>query len=165
MAMGVEVREIGWPGDLGWVVLAHGEVYAREYGWDASFEELVARIVADYADVRRHRPDRTRAWIAEVDGERAGTVFCVPGDVEGEAKLRILLVDPRFRGHGLGRDLVAACIEFARRAGYRRLMLWTNDVLASARRIYQAAGFELIEQAPHHSFGQDLVGQTWALGL
>jgi GNAT superfamily N-acetyltransferase len=163
--MDAMVREIGRPGDLGWVVQAHGELYGREFGWDTTFEELVARIVADYADVRRRDPERSRAWIAEVDGKRAGTVFCVPGDAEDEAKLRILLVDSRFRGHGIGRDLVAACIAFARAAGYRRLVLWTNDVLTSARRIYQAAGFELVEQTPHHSFGHDLVGQTWALAL
>lgn len=158
------IRELGAPGDLGWVVMAHGELYAREYGWDGTFEELVARIVADYVVDRHRAPGRTRGWIAEVDGERAGTVFCVPGE-EGEAKLRLLLVDPRLRGHGIGRDLVAACRDFAAQAGYRRLVLWTNDILTSARRIYRSAGFELVEENPHHSFGHDLVGQTWSLAL
>ena len=159
------VRPLDQPGDLGWVVLAHGQVYSSEFNWDNSFEALVARIVADYAG--GHDPSREAAWIAEVDGERAGCVFCV-ADAEGTddtAKLRILLVHPSARGHGLGAHLVDTCVEFARSAGYRRITLWTNDVLTSARRIYQAAGFELVGQDRHHSFGQDLVGQNWALDL
>lgn len=160
--MAVAIRELGRPGDLGWVVMAHGEIYAREFGWDETFEELVAQIVGEYAGKRD--PVRTAAWIAEVDGERAGTVFCMTGD-SGEARLRILLVDPRFRGHGLGRMLVDRCVEFAREADYPRVVLWTNSVLTAARRIYQAAGFHLVEESPHHSFGHDLVGQTWALDL
>lgn len=156
------IRRLGEPGDLGWVVMAHGETYAEQFGWDTDFEALVARIVADYAAARD--PARNAAWIAEVDGERAGCVFCVAGDAE-TAKLRILLVDPAARGLGLGRRLVDECVRFARAAGYRRLSLWTNDVLTSARRIYQAAGFELVAEARHHSFGHDLTGQTWSLKL
>ncbi|MDH2414565.1 GNAT family N-acetyltransferase [Nocardioides sp. CER19] len=160
--MSTTIRTLGAPGDLGWVVMAHGEVYAREYGWDATFEALVLEIVAEFV-AKRDRAG-VEAWIAEVDGERAGTVFCMPGD-DGEAKLRILLVDPRFRGHGVGRLLVDNCLAFARGAGYRRVVLWTNSVLVSARRIYETAGFGLVEEDPHHSFGHDLVGQTWALDL
>ena len=150
------------PGDLGWVVQRHGEIYAREYGWSQSFEALVARIVADYVD--DHRPDREDAWIAEVDGQRAGCVFCVRKD-DATAQLRILLVEAWARGHGLGTRLVDECIRFARDSGYRTLGLWTNDVLAAARRIYQAAGFELVREESHHSFGKDLVGQFWELRL
>jgi N-acetylglutamate synthase-like GNAT family acetyltransferase len=150
---------LGKPGDLGWVVMAHGEVYAAQFGWDTSFEALVARIVADYANGAD--PDREAAWIAESNGERAGCVFLVAG--EGDmAKLRILLVHPDARGHGLGTRLVDECLAFARAAGYRGVTLWTNDVLASARRIYQAAGFALVDKKPHHSFGKDLVGETWS---
>ena len=161
--MGVTaIRPLDRPGDLGWVVMAHGETYAKEFGWDQSFEALVARIVADYAE--GHDPAREAAWIAEVDGERAGCVFCVADSAE-VARLRILLVDPAARGHGLGARLVDECVAFARSAGYRRITLWTNDVLASARRIYQAAGFVLGAEDRHHSFGHDLVGQTWSRSL
>jgi GNAT superfamily N-acetyltransferase len=153
----MEIRRLGEPGDLGWVVMAHGETYAREYGWDGTFEQLVARIVADW------NPATDAAWIAEQDGERVGCVFCVADG--GSAKLRILLVDPKARGHGLGARLVAECVTYARAAGCRRLTLWTNDVLVAARRIYLAAGFRLVEQEPHHSFGHDLIGQTWVLDL
>jgi GNAT superfamily N-acetyltransferase len=166
----VVVRPLGAPGDLGWVVMAHGEVYAAEFGWDPTFEALVARIVADYA--ADPDPARAAAWIAEVDGERRGCVFCVPADDGpgpdpdgGTAKLRILLVDPRARGLGLGHRLVSACLEFAAAAGYRRVTLWTNDVLVAARRVYQAHGFRLVDSAPHRSFGHDLVGQNWAVDL
>jgi GNAT superfamily N-acetyltransferase len=159
----VVVRELGAPGDLGWVVMAHGEVYARELGWDPSFEALVARIVADYAS--DEDPARRAAWIAEVDGVRRGCVFCVPADEDGTAKLRILLVDPAARGLGLGDRLVSTCVEFAAAAGYERITLWTNDVLVAARRIYQAHGFRLVDSAPHRSFGHDLVGQNWTLDL
>jgi GNAT superfamily N-acetyltransferase len=156
------VRRLGRPGDLGWVVMAHGEIYAGEFGWDGSFEALVARIVADYVD--EHDDAREAAWIAEHEGRRIGCVFCVAAD-ESTAKLRILLVDPSARGLGVGSRLVDECLRFARSAGYRRITLWTNDVLASARRIYQAAGFELVDEQPHHSFGHDLVGQNWARDL
>jgi GNAT superfamily N-acetyltransferase len=158
----VRIRQLGEPGDLGWVVLAHGEQYAAEFGWDASFEALVARIVADYAE--QHDPEREAAWIADVDGAPAGCVLCVRHD-EDVAKLRLLLVEPRARGLGLGERLVRECVEFARGAGYRELRLWTNDVLAAARRIYERAGFTLVEEQPHRSFGHDLVGQTWSLAL
>jgi DNA-binding MarR family transcriptional regulator/GNAT superfamily N-acetyltransferase len=149
-------------GDLGWMVERHGALYAAEYGWDASFEALVARIVADFG--AEHDPARERAWIAELDGRRAGCILCVRADDE-TAKLRILLVEPCARGHGIGGRLVDECIAFARAAGYRRLVLWTNDVLVAARRIYERAGFQLVEQGEHHAFGKDLVEQTWALEL
>jgi DNA-binding MarR family transcriptional regulator/GNAT superfamily N-acetyltransferase len=150
------------PGDLGWMVKAHGELYAQEYGWDTTFEALVARIVADYAD--NHDPRREAAWIAEVDGQPVGCVLCVRKD-DDTAQLRILLVDPAARGLGIGARLVGECLAFARRAGYKRIVLWTNDVLIAARRIYQAAGFRLTGEEPHHSFGHDLVSQTWQLDL
>ena len=159
----VRIRPLGKPGDLGWVVQAHGELYAQEFGWDTSFEALVARIVADFATGQD--PERERGWIAELDGRRVGCVFCVRGDEPRTAKLRILLVHPEARGHGLGRRLVDTCTVFAREAGYVHMRLWTNDVLTAARRIYLAAGFHLVAQAPHHSFGVDLVGQDYALDL
>ena len=159
----VQIKPLGRPGDLGWVVQAHGELYAAEFGWDSTFEALVARIVADFA--AQHDPVRERAWIADLDGRRVGCVFCVAGDEPGTAKLRILLVHPDARGHGVGRRLVDTCLEFAREAGYDRVRLWTNDVLAAARSIYVAAGFRLVTEAPHHSFGVDLVGQDYALDL
>jgi GNAT superfamily N-acetyltransferase len=158
----VVIRELGQPGDLGWVVMAHGETYAAEFGWDASFEALVARIVADYAGDRD--PAREAAWIAEVDGRRAGCVFCVAGD-EQTARLRVLLVDRSARGQRLGHRLVATCLDFARQAGYARMQLWTNDLLAAARHIYLQHGFTLIAAEPHRSFGADLVGQTYEISL
>ena len=157
------VRPADRPGDLGWVVMAHGEAYDQQFGWNTDFEVLVAKIVADYATDRD--PSREAAWIAEADGERAGCVFLVAGDEPETARLRILLVTPAARGLGIGTRLVEECLTFARQAGYRRVVLWTNDVLASARRIYQAAGFTLTDENPHHSFGHDLVGQSWTLRL
>jgi GNAT superfamily N-acetyltransferase len=142
--------------------MAHGEVYAAEFGWDSTFEALVARIVADYG--AGHDPVREAAWIAERDGERVGCVFCVAKDGT-TAQLRILLVDPRARGLRLGARLVDECIEFARGAEYRRIVLWTNHPLVAARQIYLAAGFKLTNESPHHSFGVDLVGQTYELDL
>jgi GNAT superfamily N-acetyltransferase len=156
------IRPLGQPGDLGWVVMAHGEMYAAEFGFSTEFEALVAKIVADYA--AGPDPLREAAWIAELDGQRAGCVFLVAKDAE-TAQLRILLVDPAARGRHLGRRLVAECIAFARRAGYKRMMLWTNEPLAAARHIYLAAGFSLVGEEPHHSFGVDLTGQYYELDL
>lgn len=157
----VNIRDVA-PGDLGWVAARHGALYWDEYGWNADFEALVARIVADFHDGRH--PGRERAWIAEIDGARAGCVFCCGRDPD-TAQLRLLLVEPWARGHRLGRRLVDECLGFAGTAGYTRITLWTNDVLVAARRIYEAAGFQLVEQDDHHSFGHDLVGQTWSLDL
>jgi DNA-binding MarR family transcriptional regulator/GNAT superfamily N-acetyltransferase len=150
------------PGDLGWIVQRHGALYAQQYGWDESFEALVAQVVAEYA--REHDPRREAAWIAEVDGEPAGCVLCVRR-AEDVAQLRLLLVDQRARGRGIGGRLIEECLRFAQRAGYNRITLWTNDVLHEARRLYERAGFELVDSAPHHSFGHDLVEQTWARPL
>jgi GNAT superfamily N-acetyltransferase len=158
----VIIRPLGQPGDLGWAVLAHGEVYAQEYGWDIEFEALVARIVADYAAA--HDPAREAAWIAEAGGNRVGCIFCVASD-ESTAQLRILLVHPSARGLGAGTALVRTCMEFARQAGYTRMRLWTNDILADARRVYLAHGFVLTGSEPHHSYGADLVGQTYEADL
>jgi len=158
----IEIRRLERPGDLGWVVMTHGEAYAAEFGWDTSFEALVARIVADYAASRD--PAREAAWIAELDGRRVGGVLCVAVD-PATAQLRILLVDPLARGHRLGGKLVDECVAFARQAGYARMKLWTNHPLAAARRIYLSRGFRLVEEEPHHSFGADLVGQVYELDL
>jgi DNA-binding MarR family transcriptional regulator/GNAT superfamily N-acetyltransferase len=147
------------PGDRGWVVQRHGAIYADEYGWNEEFERLVAKIVAEFQG-----GEGERAWIAEVDGARAACVFCCRAG-GNTAQLRILLVEPWARGLGLGARLVDECVAFARDAGYREVILWTNDVLVAARRIYQAAGFELVDEDPHHSFGHDLVGQHWRLSL
>lgn len=157
------IRELGRPGDLGWVIKAHGELYAREFGWDTTFEALVARIVADYAE--RRDPARENAWVAEAGGTRVGCVFCVDAHDDDTAQLRILLVDPAARGHGVGARLVDTCVGFARAAGYRRMRLWTNDPLVAARRIYLARGFRLTAEEPHRSFGADLIGQTYELAL
>ncbi|WP_213453095.1 bifunctional helix-turn-helix transcriptional regulator/GNAT family N-acetyltransferase [Rhizomonospora bruguierae] len=146
------------PGDLGWVVQRHGAIYAREYDWDEGFEAMVARIVADY--VAGRDPHREAAWIAEVDGRPAGSVFCVRKDDE-TAQLRLLLVEPEARGMGIGGRLVDECVRYARRAGYRRMILWTNAALADARRLYQRAGFRLTEQEKGRDFGHDQVFQYW----
>lgn len=193
------------PGDLGWMVQRNAELYAREYGFDLSYEALVAHIVAEFAD--HFDPHWDRAWIAELNGKPAGQVMCVRDDADEDARadgenetgsvakadregrvesgaavesgdgrrgrrgrirrarLRLLLVEPEARGHGIGGRLVAACTDFARDAGYEEMVLWTNSVLTSARRIYERAGFELVAERPHHSFGQDLVGQDWRLRL
>ena len=150
------------PGDLGWVVQRHGALYAEQYGWDQSFEALVARIVADYG--ASHDPARESAWIAEIDGAPVGCIFCVRKD-DDTAQLRLLLVEPSARGHGVGSRLVEECLRFARRTGYREIVLWTNDVLAEARRIYERAGFSLVSARPHRAFGKDLVEQDWRLSL
>ena len=151
------------PGDLGWVVERHGYRYAAEYGWDTTFEALVARIVADFAE--RDDSKREAAWIAELDGERVGCVFCTAADAKDTARLRLLIVEPSARGAGVGTRLVDECLLFARRAGYRRITLWTNDVLVAARRIYERAGFRCDRREPHHSFGHDLVGEYWSRDL
>jgi GNAT superfamily N-acetyltransferase len=156
------IRQLEEPGDLGWVVMAHGELYFREFGWDTSMEALIARIVADYA--AEHDPRREAAWIAELDGRRVGCVFCVAGDRE-TARLRLLLVEDDARGRGLGGRLVDECLAFARRAGYSGMTLWTNHPLEAARRIYLSRGFTLVKAEPHHSFGVDLIGQTYELDL
>ncbi|MFF3326197.1 GNAT family N-acetyltransferase [Streptomyces sp. NPDC002889] len=150
-------------GDLGWIVQRHGALYAAEYGWNADFEGLVARIVADFA--QDHDPHLERAWIAELDGRAVGSVICVRDDAPATARLRLLLVEPEARGHGLGDRLVRTAVDFARDAGYRDMVLWTNDVLAGARRIYERAGFTLVAEKPHRSYGVDLVGQDWRLPL
>ena len=155
------IRELGAPGDLGWVIMAHGEIYAREYGWDATFEALVARIVADFAAAGQRRE---RGWIAEVDGVRAGCVLCCEADRD-TAQLRVLLVSPRARGLGLAARLVDEALGFARAAGFGRMKLWTNHPLTAARSIYQSRGFTLIEEEPHHSYGADLIGQVYELDL
>jgi GNAT superfamily N-acetyltransferase len=158
----VVIRPLGRPGDLGWVVMAHGEVYADEFGWDSAFETLAAQIVADFA--APPSDPREAAWIAERDRERLGCVFVVQKEPLA-AQLRVLLVHPSARGQQIGQQLVETAIGFARSAGYARLVLWTNHPLAAARRIYVAAGFRLINEEPHHSFGVDLVGQFYELSL
>ncbi len=176
----MSIRPLDKPGDLGWVVMAHGEVYWNEFGWDTSMEAFIARIVADYAAGEGHGegqghgegrgqrtgPGREAAWIAELEGRRVGCIFCVadPDDV-AIARLRLLLVHPDGRGHNLGRQLIDALLEFARGAGYERVRLWTNHPLTAARHLYLERGFELIAEEPHHSFGVDLVGQTYELDL
>jgi DNA-binding MarR family transcriptional regulator/N-acetylglutamate synthase-like GNAT family acetyltransferase len=150
------------PGDYGWVVHRHGVLYAEEYGWNETFEALVARIVAEYIEHRD--PERENAWIAEVDGEPAGCVFCTRKE-QDVAQLRLLLVEPWARGRGVGSRLVDECVSFAKQAGYGQITLWTNDVLDDARRIYERAGFDLADEEPHHSFGHDLVGQNWCKPL
>jgi len=150
------------PGDMGWVVQRNAAVYAEEFGWDSSYEALVARIVADYVDNRA--PEAEAAWIAEVDGAPAGCVFCVRENAT-TARLRLLLVEPWARGLGIGARLVEEVLGFARQAGYSHITLWTNDVLADARRIYQRAGFTLDNESHHHRFGKDLTGQNWSRAL
>jgi DNA-binding MarR family transcriptional regulator/GNAT superfamily N-acetyltransferase len=150
------------PGDMGWVVQSHGALYAREYGFDASFEALVAEITAKF--LASFDASRERCWIAELDGVAVGSVFLVRHSDEA-AKLRLLLIDPTGRGQGLGRRLVAECVSFARACGYRKITLWTQSILVAALKIYQEAGFVQVASEPHRSFGQNLIGETWELEL
>lgn len=150
------------PGDLGWIVSRHGALYAQEYRLDATFEALVADIAAKF--LREYDPARERCWIAERGGERVGAVLVVKQS-KYVAKLRLLIVEPGARGLGIGARLVDECIRFARQAGYRKLVLWTNDILHAARHLYVEAGFVLVAEERHHSFGRDLVGQNWELAL
>jgi GNAT superfamily N-acetyltransferase len=160
------IRKLGRPGDLGWVVQAHGEIYTREYGVDATFEALAARIMADFA--AGHDPAREAGWIAEIDGRRAGSILCVDAesnDTESNdtAVLRVLLVDPAARGHGIGAALIDTCVGFARAAGYARMRLWTIDLLGAARRLYLKAGFQLVLEEPNTHFGVGGTAQTYQL--
>lgn len=150
------------PGDLGWAVQQHGMLYAQQFGWDASFEGMAAEVAAKF--LRDFDPVRERAWIAEKDGENIGCVFLVKQS-EDVAKLRMLLVHPKARGLGLGKRLVEECIRFARAKGYKKITLWTNDILTTARHIYEKAGFKLVASEPHFSFGHHMVGETWELDL
>ncbi|MCB0197922.1 MAG: GNAT family N-acetyltransferase [Anaerolineae bacterium] len=149
-------------GDMGWVIHQHGLLYHQEYGWDETFEALVAQICADF--ITHYDPAKERCWIAEMQGERIGSIFCVNAG-DNVAKLRLLLVAPKARGLGLGMRLVQEGIRFARRAGYSKVTLWTNDILVEARQIYQKLGFQLVEEEQHYSFGHNLVGQNWELPL
>nr|WP_155403859.1 bifunctional helix-turn-helix transcriptional regulator/GNAT family N-acetyltransferase [Variovorax paradoxus] len=150
------------PGDIGWVVQQHGEIYAREYGWDSSFEALVAQIAGDF--LLKFQPEWERCWIAELNGERMGSIFVVRKSA-GVAQLRLLILSPAARGLGLGGKLVDECIAFARRKGYRKMVLWTNSCLSAARGIYAKRGFQLTKSEPHESYGKQLVGETWELKL
>ncbi|GAA4629169.1 helix-turn-helix domain-containing GNAT family N-acetyltransferase [Actinoallomurus vinaceus] len=154
------LRPLG-PGDLGWVIQRHGALYAAEYGFNTSFEVLVARIVAEYGE---HHGPGDNAWIAEIDGEPVGTIFCVR-ESERVARLRLLLVEPSARGHGVGGRLVEECVRFARRSGYDEIVLWTQDTLTDARRLYERAGFELAAEEPYDGFGPETKEQTWRMKL
>jgi DNA-binding MarR family transcriptional regulator/GNAT superfamily N-acetyltransferase len=152
------------PGDMGWVIHREGALYAEEYGWDQTFEDLVAQIVADF--VANFDPTRERCWMADVGSENMGHIFLVKHPEEpGTAKLRLLLVEPAARGMGLGAALVTECVQFARDAGYKKVVLWTQSILVSARRLYERAGFQLVHEEPGRRFGKDLIAQNWELKL
>jgi len=150
------------PGEMGWIIHRHGALYAKEYGWDETFEALVAEIAARF--IRKLDPKRERCWIAEREGGIVGSVFLVRKS-ETVAQLRLMYVEPDARGLGIGSRLAEECIRFGRQVGYRKIVLWTNSVLVAARHIYQKAGFGLVHSEPHHSFGHDLIGETWELKL
>lgn len=151
-------------GDIGWIIHRHGEVYSREYGWDATFEAIVAEIGADF--LRNYDPLCERCWIAEVDGERAGSVMLIRDrEREGVARLRVLLVEPHARGLGVGRMLVRQCTDFARSVGYSAITLWTSSVLTGARRLYEQEGYRLMETRPHNAYGKRMTGEVWDLTL
>ena len=151
------------PGDLGWIIHRQTVLYAQEYGWDWTYEGLVSRILGAF--VEGFDAGREDGWVAQRGGAIVGSVFLMKSGDPAVAKLRLLYVEPSARSAGVGRKLVATCVARARELGYRQLTLWTNDILVAARRIYQAAGFQLVDEEPHHSFGHDLVGQTWTLDL
>lgn len=161
MGDGVRIRRTG-PGDCGWILQAHGLLYSQQFGLDQAFEALVAEILARF--LSGHDPDREAAWVALLDGEPVGSIMCTAHD-EKRAKLRLLLVTPAAQGHGVGRRLVEHCLAFATTAGYEAIELWTNDVLTSARRLYQSFGFELVASEPHARFGPPMVGETWIRAL
>jgi len=161
-AASIRLRPPG-PGDLGWVIHRQAVLYHRDLGWDVTFEGMAAEVLGAFAS--NHDPAREEGWIAELEGSPAGSIFLMKSEDPLIARLRMLYVEPEARGFGLGTRLVAACIDRAQKLGYRQLTLWTNDVLVSARRIYQAAGFRMTKVEAHHSFGKDLVGQTWILDL
>jgi DNA-binding MarR family transcriptional regulator/GNAT superfamily N-acetyltransferase len=150
------------PGDIGWVISSQAKAYAQEYGWDISYEALVAEICAQF--IKNYDPSREHCWIAEAGGEPLGSIFLVKGS-DDVAKLRLLLVEKKARGLGVGRALVEQCISSARDKGYKKMTLWTQSILVAARGIYQAAGFHRVKEEPHHSFGVDLVGETWEMEL